>query len=73
MPYLNLGTVQDHMDPKMDHIPQEDLLVAVEDLECLGHGDAIHDARRQNGGTTDGIGGGGFGGVVLGQADLMLR
>jgi hypothetical protein len=33
----------------MDHIPQQDLLVAVENLESFGDGHAVNDAGRKSG------------------------
>ncbi len=47
---LDLGTVEHNMQPKVDQITQQNLLVAIHDLKGLGDGDPVHDAGREEGG-----------------------
>ena len=56
------------MEPKMDHIPQKDLFVAIEDLKGLGHGHPVHNAGGE--GRLDGVGGPDEAYFVLGRQPL---
>ncbi len=47
---LNLGAVEHNMEPKVDQVPQQNLLVAIHDLKGLGDGDPVYDAGREEGG-----------------------